>query len=679
MNKTTNSNLSDFALSIIEGITDGLVVYDKEWNFLYLNDLAKKFFPKKNLIGKNIWKTFPMAKKTLVYKYYTQSVKTGKSISFEHYYKRIDKWFKVKVYPFAKGVAVYFEDITDQKLAQTNLAHSLEFKAEASRLLSSSLNYTKTLESVAKLAISEVADWCSVDLLDENNTPQQLVVVHKDPKKVKWAKKLREKNPIDMDASSGVPNVLRTGKSEFYPIITDKMLKISAKNEEQYELIKKLGLTSVIIVPFMVHKRVIGVMTLVTTESKRRFTKLDLEIAEQLATRAALAIENATLYSFVEKERERLENLIADVPGVVWEAYGKPDDKNQRINFVSNYTQIMLGYSVDHWLNTPNFWLTIVHPDDKERAAKETFQIYKSGKEGVSRFRWITKGRKVLWVEAHSSVIKDKNGKSIGMRGVTMDISDRTELEKRKDEFISIASHELKTPIATIKGFTQILSQYFSRDEKTRYYLTKLNSQVDRLTGLVNDLLDVSRIQSGKLILQKENFYIDELIKDTVEDIQTADKSHKLFIEGDKKIIVSADKFRISQVLINLISNAIKYSPKSDKVLIKLTTKNNSVLIYIRDFGIGISKKNIKNIFEPFFQAENTIRRSHAGLGLGLHISKEIIERHQGIIKVQSQKKKGSVFSFSLPLTKSLKNELPTQTLNNSQLVSLNNRELESI
>lgn len=218
------------------------------------------------------------------------------------------------------------------------------------------------------------------------------------------------------------------------------------------------------------------------------------------------------------------------------------------------------------------------------------------------------------------------------------------EFKRSKDDFISSASHELKTPLATIKGFTQILRELLKDNKKAMYYLSKMESQTDRITLLVNDLLDVSKIKSGKLNLRNETFFINKLIEDVIEDMLAQSATHKIIFKPEGNIKMKADYFRLYQVFINLISNAIKYSPKADKVFVYTKDLGKNIEIVIEDFGIGIAEKNFNKVFEKFFQIENKIRPSFSGLGLGLHISEEIIKRHEGKIWVESEKGKGSRF-----------------------------------
>jgi signal transduction histidine kinase len=229
-------------------------------------------------------------------------------------------------------------------------------------------------------------------------------------------------------------------------------------------------------------------------------------------------------------------------------------------------------------------------------------------------------------------------------------ISERNQLERRKDDFIHTASHELKTPITTIKGYTQILAKLFRKDSKPKIYLTRMEYQVDRLTGLINDLLDISRIQTNKLELHREIFNLTELIEGVSQDMKQISKKHRITIKSTSQQFILADKFRIGQVLINLISNAIKFSPSNAQIIIRTERKKGMLIVSIQDRGVGIPDENLEKIFEPFYKSDGQSRNSYAGLGLGLYISSEIIKRHGGDMWAESPQKKGSTFFFTLPL-----------------------------
>jgi signal transduction histidine kinase len=226
------------------------------------------------------------------------------------------------------------------------------------------------------------------------------------------------------------------------------------------------------------------------------------------------------------------------------------------------------------------------------------------------------------------------------------------ELEKRKDEFLGMASHELKTPMTSLRVFSQLLKKRAASclDAEARHFLTKMDSQIDKLTALIKELLDVSRIQAGKLNLLKEEFLLKELVNDIAENIQTTTSSHHIFVEGKVNEKILADKERIGQVLTNLLINAIKYSPQAEKVVVSLTGNSQTARVEVRDFGIGIAKRHQKKIFERFYQVAEGKSEPYSGLGIGLYIASKIVKRHGGKIGVKSVAGKGSTFYFTLPL-----------------------------
>lgn len=297
--------------------------------------------------------------------------------------------------------------------------------------------------------------------------------------------------------------------------------------------------------------------------------------------------------------------------------------------------------------------ISIIFPDHKKDEFGEILEVIKMG-EGIDHYatQRLTKDGRVIDVSITISPLKTREGKVIGASAIARDISKEKELERRKDSLISMASHELKTPVTTLKVFTQILLKRSesSGDSQSKAFLTKMDSQLTRLTVLINDLLDISKIQEGKLELNKEKFTINDLVKETIENIQAISNQHEILVIGNAKMDVVADRDRIGQVLTNLLTNAIKYSPNSNQVIVNLLQENNNVVVAIKDFGIGIDKKHQHKIFDRFYRVAGRSEKTFPGLGIGLYISSEIIRRHGGHIWVESKKSGGSTFSFNLPL-----------------------------
>ncbi len=228
------------------------------------------------------------------------------------------------------------------------------------------------------------------------------------------------------------------------------------------------------------------------------------------------------------------------------------------------------------------------------------------------------------------------------------------EVARNKDEFMGAATHELRTPVTTLKGHTQVLQRQFSRkgDEKTTESLGKMNAQIDRLNNLIGDLLDVTKIESGKLQFQLGTFDFDELVRETVDSMRLTTERHEIRSVGTLKRKIFGDRNRIGQVISNFLSNAIKYSPHATEIIVNTVKERNDVVFSVTDFGVGIPKADKDRIFERFYRVIGGRHTTFPGLGLGLYISAGIIIRHHGKIWVESKKGKGSTFFFSLPLKK---------------------------
>lgn len=233
------------------------------------------------------------------------------------------------------------------------------------------------------------------------------------------------------------------------------------------------------------------------------------------------------------------------------------------------------------------------------------------------------------------------------------DITEKREMDRRKDDFLSIASHELKTPLTTIKGLVQLLQRMPPQGSSTKYLSTldKVGTYVDRLNNLITELLDTSKIQSGNIELHNEPFDVNKTIRDTVENLSLATPDYRISLHDETEVLILGDELQISQVINNLISNAIKYSPGSDKVDVYVNKVGNFVKVSVTDFGMGISAPDKVKIFERFFRARD-IQKKFPGLGIGLYISHEIIANHKGTLWVESEIGKGSTFSFTLPIMK---------------------------
>jgi len=318
----------------------------------------------------------------------------------------------------------------------------------------------------------------------------------------------------------------------------------------------------------------------------------------------------------------------------------------------NNAAERLFGYSAEEAIGKH---ITLIIPDELLREEIEIINNIKQGKR-IQHYETVRqrKDGSRIYVSLSISPVKDRQGNIIGAAKIARDVSERRELEQRKDNFISMASHELKTPVTSLKGFIQILQRQMRQQEdpRTLLFLNRMDVQVKKLTALINDLLDVSKMQQGTLSFRKAILNLKELVYETVENVQAATPSHRLCVyeEVETPVQVYGDRDRLGQVLINLLNNAIKYSPDADIVQVRIRRHEERVEVAVQDFGPGIEEKYHERIFERFYQVTGPKESTYPGLGIGLYIVRAILEQHNGQIWLESQVGKGSTFYFSLPL-----------------------------
>ena len=245
----------------------------------------------------------------------------------------------------------------------------------------------------------------------------------------------------------------------------------------------------------------------------------------------------------------------------------------------------------------------------------------------------------------------DAEGNAYRFSGILQDVTDDFEMEKRKDEFISVASHELKTPITSLNASMQILQKLVKTEpvsDRVRTFVGKANNNLKKLLHLLDDLLNVTRLQQGQLAINKNRFNLAELVRDSCEHVNQDDR-HEIVLSGDEELMVDADYRRIDQVLVNFINNAIKYSPQAKLIEVNIERIGADAKVSVRDFGIGIGPEKLPHLFDRYYRVDS-LGHQFSGLGLGLYISAEIINLHNGKIGVVSERGEGSTFWFTLPI-----------------------------
>jgi PAS domain S-box-containing protein len=405
----------------------------------------------------------------------------------------------------------------------------LSFLAEASAQLASTLDYETTLQQVAQSVVPRLADWCMLNLLDESGNLRTVASGSTGPQRELLQADVRQEHPF--------LDVFRTGISRLIPELDEALLESITQDEEHLRLWQELEPRSAIVVALPAQRGILGTLALLTTsESERHYAAADLSLVEDLARRAALAVENAQLYAQAQ--------------------------------------------------------VAIHTAEDAVRA---------------------------------------------------------------REDFLSVAAHELKTPVTSLRGFAQLTLRALDQDgeldrTRLRHALMVVNQQSDKLRRLVAQLLDISRIQSGRLALELRPVDVGEMVAEVVTAMQNQSQSHTLQVVGNDLPRMNIDALRVEQVLTNLLDNAIKYSPQGGAIDIALSTPDvDHAEIAIRDHGPGILPDHRAHIFERFYQADE-VPSNAAGMGLGLYISREIVELHGGAIRAEFPDDGGARFVITLPV-----------------------------
>jgi PAS domain S-box-containing protein len=346
----------------------------------------------------------------------------------------------------------------------------------------------------------------------------------------------------------------------------------------------------------------------------------------------------------LEESEEKFRLLADSLPQFVWTA-----DEKGSLHYFNKAVFDYSGLSAEECAN--GGWLQIVHPDDRDENIKRWNNSIATGKDFLFEHRFRRYDGEYRWQLSRAVAQKDVNGNIQMWVGSSTDIQQIKEQEQLKDYFISVASHELKTPITSIKGYVQLLKRNYGSSEDTflKNSLSVIDKQIVTLTTLISDLLDLSKIKTGVLFLKKAPFAINELVQETIDEIIHINPGCSISFSKEAGTVVDADRDRIGQVLINLLTNAVKYSPNSRLVKVTSVVQGDNVTVSVEDSGIGISKANQERIFERFFRVEGSNENMFSGFGIGLFIASEIIQRHGGEIGVKSEPGKGSTFYFSLP------------------------------
>jgi PAS domain S-box-containing protein len=632
----------------------------------------------------------------------------------------------------------------------------VRFLAEASEILAGSLDYETQLEQIARLIVPVLADWCVVDLLVEDGRLHRLAVVHRDPAKAEMALELRRRYAVlSPDRTHRAWDVLAEGKPWFDPAVDEIRFVAEARDAEHLALLRHLGFAAEMVLPLVARGRTLGIVTLVLADDRRHYGPSDLALAEELARRAALAIDNARLFAEAQAaearyrglfegvadailsiddegrfhdvnaaasellgfEREellgaRLQDLIA--PGaaqteveVLWrprdgswqgeldlrrkdgtiltvearttvvalssgtvalsvvrdvsERHRAAVDRQRLAAIVDSSDDVIIGKTLD---GTVTSWnqsaerlygytaeemigqsIARIFPPERIDELRDFMDRLRRG-ERISHHdavRIAKDGRRID-ISVSVSPVTDAAGRIVGAATIAQDIGERKRIEAAQRDFLAMVSHDLRSPLTVIRASAQLLQR---RGEYRETTIATILGYADRMTRLIDDLADVVRLEEGHLPLQREPLDLVGLVRECAVAAEEHSAHHSVRVEAiDSPIDGLWDRVRLGQVLENLVSNALKHGAEEGEVIVRVEEREGEALVAVQDSGPGIDPEHMPHLFNRFYRANS---RS-AGLGLGLYISRILVEAHGGRIWVDSRPGQGSTFAIGLPL-----------------------------
>jgi PAS domain S-box-containing protein len=344
------------------------------------------------------------------------------------------------------------------------------------------------------------------------------------------------------------------------------------------------------------------------------------------------------------KSEYLLKTITTAAPTALWKS--GPEGEIEYVN------QTWLDWTGSSFEESKSGWLNFIEEEDREVTIDAFTRSIASRTDYNAEFRIRHADGTLHWCVANGKPQYNEHGVFMGFVGACIDITEQKKLQQLKDDFFAIASHELKTPVTSIKAFNQVIEKMLQSKnlEAEAAFAKKVDNQLNKLIGLISDLLDTTKINTGKLQFNNSVFSIDILLSEVINDLQYTITSHQLVtdLQGEGKVY--ADKERIEQVLSNIIINAVKYSPQSNEVHIESVVEGDHFYIHVKDSGIGIPEESIDKVFDQFYRVTHAHQHTIPGLGLGLYISSEIIRRQNGKISARNNDGQGTVFSIMLPL-----------------------------
>lgn len=597
--------------------------------------------------------------------------------------------------------------------ATLDAADRLRLLLRSGEILASSLNWQKTIDQAARIAVPAFTDLCIIDII-VGTAIRPVGVAHADPAAELAVRDMRERFPLDLSSPAPVGQVARSGQSLLIPIVQDDLQRAIAQSDVHVDILLDLNYRSAMVVPLIARGRTLGTIMYVLTTDRPPYAAEDLVFAEELARRVAMAVDNARLYTSEQAARHEAEQAVArwarlhtvtaaltravtpgDVARVVLEDLVETTGAlaGSVLLFIESPDVLDLVGAVGYPAEMLDGWQRVPMTLDIQatEAVRKNEPVWISSRAEVLERYPSLRGVSATAAESFAAIPLATGGEPIGVLGLSfpgpreLDGIDQSYIlllteqasqalerarlfrsehaarataeraVRTRDEFLSIASHELKTPLTTVKGSTQLLRRQFTggRPDLTRIerFSETLEGQVGRLEALVADLLDISRIDQGRDAVRMEPTDLVRLARRLTDEIRESPDwtaAHRVVLDTPESATGVWDTIRIEQALTNLLTNALRYSPEGGEVRVSVHASGDGVVIAVADDGIGIPADEHELLFQPFSRSRLT-RRTIDGTGLGLYITARIVERHGGTIGVQSEPGHGSTFTITLP------------------------------
>lgn len=614
------------ALEALDLIGEGFFLLDPELHILFMNRSAERLISgdRDSQIGQKFFQAFPIVDRSRLEDVYRRARDASKPVAFQSG-APTGRHYDLLLRAAPPGIHLVVRDITDSQAREEALHSALaaeqvarlsvesaqkesrrrqdadRFVDDASRVLSSSLDYETTLQSLAQLAVPRLADWCVVHVIDESGGLRQLAVEHQDPKLARWARELQRRYPADLEASRGIGPVFRSGKPEVYRDMTDEMLVDVARDQEHLEMLRKVGFTSVMVVPLVARERVLGVISFVSAELGHNYSDEDLKLAQRLAHRAALAVDNALLYRAAQEEisqRARTEEALQEsearyrtLTNAVSQLIWMNDAQGNSVYFNEQWEQYV-GVETLESGSVP--MMDFVHPDDRDAVVAAREEGMRLGQAYESRCRLLRYDGVWRWHMARVVPIRDRSGKVQSWIGAAMDIHEmqmlmeqlttrQMEVEQLNEQLrraMTETHHRVKNNLQIMAAMIDM--QVLDADTTVPVNeLRRLNRHI-RTLAVIHDLLTQKAREDGRA----EELSARAMLLQLVPMLQQIAGGKQVESRLDDVHLSSRQATSLALVTNELISNALKHG--NERIQVVFDVRDGTASLEVCDDGPGL-------------------------------------------------------------------------------------------